>query len=354
VRVSDFDYDLPPELIAQIPLEQRSNSRLLIADPVDKSVFHSSFRKLGEFLQSGDLLVFNNSKVLPARLYGIKTQTGAKIELLLVKQVSSLEWMVLARPAKRLQVGSEVQFVDKGSVIGTATVFEVLDDGIRKVRFQVSGSPEPGVFERFLERIGSMPLPPYIHQPLLDKTRYQTVYAKTPGSVAAPTAGLHFTDELMGELRETGIDLQYVTLHVGLGTFRPVQADALEDHVMHSETYEVPESVAAAVNRAKTEGRRVVAVGTTALRTLESAGSSGQLRAGGGDTSIFIYPGYQFNIVDALITNFHLPKSTLLMLIAAMMGFDFTKQVYEEAVRDRYRFFSFGDAMMVTRRTTQI
>lgn len=352
MRVSDFDYDLPPDLIAQFPLEQRSNSRLLIADPVDKTIVHSAFRKVGEFLQSGDLLVFNNSKVLPARLYGIKAETGAKIEFLLVKPVSSLEWLVLARPAKRLQVGSVVQFLDKDSVLATATVLEVLDDGIRRVRFEVAGSPEPGMFERFLDRIGSMPLPPYIQQPLLDKTRYQTVYAKTPGSVAAPTAGLHFTDQLMGELRAAGMDLRYVTLHVGLGTFRPVQADAVEDHVMHSETYEVSESVADAVNRARAEGRRVVAVGTTALRTLESAGASGRLIAGQGDTNIFIYPGYQFKLVDALITNFHLPKSTLLMLVATMMGFDFTKQVYEEAVRERYRFFSFGDAMMVTRRTT--
>ena len=352
MRVSDFDYDLPPELIAQIPLEQRSNSRLLIADPVDKIIVHSAFRKVGDFLQSGDLLVFNNSKVLPARLYGIKAETGAKIEFLLLKQVLPLEWLVLARPAKRLQVGSVVQFLDKDSLLATATVLEVLDDGIRRVRFDVVGAPEPGMFERFLDRIGSMPLPPYIQQPLLDKTRYQTVYAKTPGSVAAPTAGLHFTDQLLGELRAAGMDLQYVTLHVGLGTFRPVQADAVEDHVMHSETYEVSESVADAVNRARSEGRRVVAVGTTAMRTLESAGASGRLIAGSGDTNIFIYPCYQFKLVDALITNFHLPKSTLLMLVAAMMGFDFTKQVYEEAVRERYRFFSFGDAMMVTRRTT--
>lgn len=351
VRVDDFDYELPQELIAQTPLQDRAQSRLLVVNSRDKSFIHSSFANLGEFLTPGDVLVFNDSKVLPARLYGTKAGTGARIELLLLKQVEGLVWSVLARPAKRLHIGDEVEFRQGAVVMATAVVREVYDAGLRKVEFHLNHSPSHEGFERFLDEVGSMPLPPYIQEPLVDKQRYQTVYAKTPGSVAAPTAGLHFTKELLAELGSLGVELHYVTLHVGLGTFRPVQVGQVEEHVMHSESYEVPPSVAEAVNRAKAEGRRVISVGTTALRTLESAGSSGRLSAGRGDTDIFIYPGYRFQIVDALITNFHLPKSTLLMLVASLMGLDFTKQLYEEAVRQRYRFFSFGDAMFITGRT---
>lgn len=357
MRVDEFDYKLPPELIAQTPLQQRSESRLLVANPVEQSIIHSSFKSLTEFLQPGDVLVFNNSKVLPARLYGMKRGTGAKIEILLLKPMAGAQWSVLARPAKRVHAGDELEFHHEGVLLATALVKEVLDEGLRVVEFHLSKTSTAKSafnqmsFEQFLDQAGSMPLPPYIQQPLLDKQRYQTVYAKVPGSVAAPTAGLHFTEQLLHQLVQMGVHVEYLTLHVGLGTFRPVQVSRVEEHAMHSETYEVPQSVAATVNRARDEGRRVIAVGTTALRTLESAGNTGRLQAGRDDTSIFIYPGYQFQMVDALITNFHLPKSTLIMLVATMMGLEFTKTVYEEAVRDRYRFFSFGDAMFITRRT---
>ncbi|MCF8565199.1 tRNA preQ1(34) S-adenosylmethionine ribosyltransferase-isomerase QueA [Alicyclobacillus tolerans] len=352
MRVEDFDYHLPPELIAQTPLSERSSSRLMVVDPVDQTIVHSTFRHLRQFLNPGDVLVFNNSKVLPARLYGTKQGTGAQVELLLVKETNPFEWIVLAKPAKRLKAGNVIEFEDHGdSADGTpsyAEVVEVLDEGLRKLQFHVNDA-----MYDFLERAGTMPLPPYIHETLKDQSRYQTVYAQKPGSVAAPTAGLHFTPELLDELRRDGIELHNVTLHVGLGTFRPVQADVVEEHKMHSEVYEVPESVAEAVNRARAEGRRIVAVGTTSLRTLESAGATGKLQAGTGDTDIFIYPGYQFRIIDALITNFHLPKSTLIMLVAALMGLDFTKTVYEQAVAERYRFFSFGDGMLISRRGRQ-
>lgn len=352
MRVDDFDYQLPQELIAQTPLEKRSESRLLVADPMEKSLIHSSFQHLTQFLKPGDVMVFNDSKVLPARLYGTKSQTGARIEFLLLKPIEGLEWSVLAKPAKRLHVGDEVEFKHGDTVLATAVVKEVFEAGLRRVEFHLADTPNQESFERFLDEVGSMPLPPYIQQPLMDKQRYQTVYAKAPGSVAAPTAGLHFTKELLAQLVEMGVSLQYVTLHVGLGTFRPVQVSEVEQHVMHSEAYEVPQSVADAVNLAKAEGRRVISVGTTALRTLESAGQSGQLQAGRGDTDIFIYPGYEFKMVDALITNFHLPKSTLLMLVASLMGLEFTKHAYEAAVQERYRFFSFGDAMFITRRAS--
>jgi S-adenosylmethionine:tRNA ribosyltransferase-isomerase len=354
LRVEDFDYHLPEELIAQTPLPNREESRLLVVDPVTETTEHARFSQLGRYLRQGDVLVLNNSKVLPARLYARKQDTGARVELLLTRPVDEYEWWVLARPAKRLRVGTWLTFstadaqggfgAADGQRVASAQVLECGEEGLRRLRFHVDEA-----MSAFLERMGEVPLPPYIHEPLKDANRYQTVYAKEPGSVAAPTAGLHFTERLLAELAEQGVEIHYVTLHVGLGTFRPVKAERVEEHTMHSEVYEVPEAVADAVNRARREGRRVIAVGTTAMRTLESATASGTTVAGPGETDIFIYPGYRFRAVDALITNFHLPKSTLLMLVAAMMGLDFTKRVYNEAVAKRYRFFSFGDAMFITR-----
>lgn len=350
MRVEDFHYELPPELIAQTPLNRRSDSRLMILDPVLQSLVHSVFSRLPDFLQSGDVLVLNNSKVLPARLYCIKQDTGGQVELLLTKPISEYEWIAMAKPAKRLQVGARLRFVCPNTTTDVddeacAEVLEVLDDGQRRIGFHIEGS-----MEAFLNRMGHMPLPPYIHTPLGDRDRYQTVYARTVGSVAAPTAGLHFTHELLSQIRDMGVEVHTVTLHVGVGTFKPVQAARVEEHVMHTETYDIDADVAFAIQRAKRAGRRIIAVGTTALRTLESAARDGQLVAGQGETDIFIYPGYAFRIVDALITNFHLPKSTLLMLISALAGADFVRQAYEEAVGERYRFFSFGDAMFITRR----
>ncbi|MDQ0188738.1 tRNA preQ1(34) S-adenosylmethionine ribosyltransferase-isomerase QueA [Alicyclobacillus cycloheptanicus] len=347
--VNAFDYDLPEELIAQTPLPDRSQSRLMVVDPVTGSVSHARFAEILAYLRPGDVLLLNNSKVIPARLFGTKADTGARIELLLTQQRSETEWEVLAKPAKRLRVGTRIYFPSPDAQPTDAPPYaEVIGEqegGIRHVRFTLD---EP-MFS-FLDRVGVMPLPPYIHEPLADRDRYQTVYASPPGSVAAPTAGLHFTPALLEEIQRAGVEIYYLTLHVGIGTFRPVTVDKVEAHQMHSEWYEVPPETAAAVNRAKREGRRVIAVGTTAMRTLESAGASGEVKGGADDTDIFIYPGYKFRIVDALITNFHLPKSTLLMLVAAMMGLDFTKRVYETAVAERYRFFSFGDAMFITRR----
>jgi S-adenosylmethionine:tRNA ribosyltransferase-isomerase len=381
LRVADFDYELPPELIAQHPLADRDASRLMVVRPDTQTIVHKQFRDIVDELAAGDLLVFNNSKVLPARLYGVKKDTGARIEFLLTKRLSTYEWEAMARPAKRLKEGSQVVFqTETGDELGQAEVLGAREDGLRVLRFTLGGfcaghtisgletgldpdfnemSSTPSVrsaispassltMEEFLHQIGQMPLPPYIHQPLKEKNRYQTVYASPEGSVAAPTAGLHFTEFLLETLRERGVELQFVTLHVGLGTFRPVSVDKVEDHHMHSETYQVDASVAESINQAKSEGRRVIAVGTTALRTLESAQTGGVVQAGSGDTDIFIYPGYQFQVIDGLITNFHLPKSTLLMLVSALMGTEFTRQVYAEAVRKRYRFFSFGDAMFIT------
>jgi S-adenosylmethionine:tRNA ribosyltransferase-isomerase len=357
VRVDEFDYELPEELIAQTPLPNRDDSRLMVVDPVADSIVHSHFRHLLDFLRPGDVLVFNNSKVLPARLYGTKVDTGARIELLLTRALSDKEWISLAKPAKRLKEGTRIEFRDPSTdvglqgggqtppVLGSAVVTKVLDEGLRVIRFDVEGP-----MEEFLERVGTVPLPPYIQVPLQESSRYQTVYAQPAGSVAAPTAGLHFTTDLIKRLQDSGIETHYVTLHVGLGTFRPVQVDTVEEHKMHEEEYEIQPEVAEAVNRAKADGRRVIAVGTTSMRTLESAAASGQVKPGRDETDIFIYPGYKFRVVDALITNFHLPKSTLLMLVAAMMGVEFTRRVYREAVRERYRFFSFGDAMFITRR----
>jgi S-adenosylmethionine:tRNA ribosyltransferase-isomerase len=348
VRVEDFTYELPPELIAQTPLDKRSDSRLMVVDPQTQTLQHSVFSQLPDFLRPGDVLVLNNSKVLPARLYGVKQDTGAHIEVLLTRPVSDREWIAMAKPAKRLQPGTILTFSARegdGATIATAEVLETLDDGQRRIRFDVGTS-----IEAFLDAAGHMPLPPYIHERLAEQNRYQTVYAKPAGSVAAPTAGLHFTEDLLTAIQAMGVEVHFVTLHVGIGTFKPVQVDRVEDHLMHSESYAIDEKVVAAVNKAKEDRRRVISVGTTALRTLESAARSGALVAGTGDTDIFIYPGYDFRVVDALITNFHLPKSTLIMLVSALAGSDFVKEAYGQAVAHRYRFFSFGDAMFITGR----
>lgn len=342
VRVEEFDYPLPEELIAQHPIPNRDQSRLMVVNPVTKTFRHTTFNQINLELSAGDVLVLNNSKVLPARLHGQKS-TGGHVEIMLHKRLGDFEWEALCRPAKRLKVGAVVHF--DGGV--QATVVEVFDEGLRRVRFDLQES-----MEAFLNRVGEMPLPPYIHEKLTDPNRYQTVYAKSEGSVAAPTAGLHFSPELLDGLKQSGVEVVEVTLHVGLGTFRPVQVEDVTAHHMHSEWYEITEEAAAIINAARLNGRRIVAVGTTALRTLESAASDGEVQPGSRDTSIFIYPGYEFQIVDALITNFHLPKSTLFMLVSAMMGTEFAKAVYAEAVAERYRFFSFGDAMLISRRIT--
>ena len=337
-KKSDFYYDLPPELIAQTPAEPRDSSRLLVYDRATDKVEHRIFRDVCDYLKSGDVLVINNTKVLPARMYA-HTVNGGRIEILLLKRLDKDRWEVLAKPGKKCAVGKSFTISDKLSF----TVEGVTDSGERIVRFIYDG-----VFENIIEEVGSMPLPPYIKEKLRDKDRYQTVYAKTDGSAAAPTAGLHFTPALLQKIRDMGVEVVEVLLHVGLGTFRPVKEDIITDHKMHSEHYEVTESAASTINRAKAEGRRVIAVGTTSVRTLESAADeSGAVRAGSGDTQIFIYPPYKFKCVDALITNFHLPESTLVMLVAALVGREKILDLYKTAVDERYRFFSFGDAMMI-------
>ena len=335
---SDYDYELPEELIAQTPAEPRDSSRLLVYDRATGKREHRIFRDIKEYLRPGDVLVVNNTKVLPARLYAY-TKNGGKVEVLLLKRQDLNEWEVLVRPGKKAKVGAELIVSEELSL----TVVDRTDTGERIVRFHFDG-----VFEDILSRLGSMPLPPYIHEKLKDKDRYQTVYCKTDGSAAAPTAGLHFTQELLAEIRAMGVEIAEVLLHVGLGTFRPVKEEDLTHHVMHSEFYKVDERAAEIVNAAKREGRRVIAVGTTSVRTLETvADEQGMLRPCSGDTSIFIYPPYRFKCVDALITNFHLPESTLIMLVSAFMGREQCLSVYREAVEERYRFFSFGDAMMI-------
>ena len=335
---SDYDYELPEELIAQTPAEPRDSSRLLVYDRATGKREHRIFRDIKEYLRPGDVLVVNNTKVLPARLYAY-TKNGGKVEVLLLKRRDLNEWEVLVRPGKKAKVGAELIVSEELSL----TVVDRTDTGERIVRFHFDG-----VFEDILSRLGSMPLPPYIHEKLKDKDRYQTVYCKTDGSAAAPTAGLHFTQELLAEIRAMGVEIAEVLLHVGLGTFRPVKEEDLTHHVMHSEFYKVDERAAELVNAAKREGRRVIAVGTTSVRTLETvADEQGMLRPCSGDTSIFIYPPYRFKCVDALITNFHLPESTLIMLVSAFMGREQCLSVYREAVEERYRFFSFGDAMMI-------
>ena len=341
MNTADFDFDLPEELIAQTPLEKRDASRLLVVDKETGAFSDQHFDQIIDQLQPGDALVMNNTRVLPARLYGIKPETGGHVELLLLKNTKGDDWEVLAKPAKRLRVGAQISFGD-GRL--TATVVEELDHGGRIVRFGYEG-----IFLEVLESLGEMPLPPYIHEKLADRERYQTVYAKENGSAAAPTAGLHFTEELLEQIAAKGVKLVYLTLHVGLGTFRPVSVDSLDDHEMHSEFYSLSEEAAQTLRQVKANGGRVIAVGTTSIRTLETIGSKfqGQIQADSGWTNIFIKPGYDWKIVDAFSTNFHLPKSTLVMLVSAFAGRSLTLEAYEHAIAERYRFFSYGDAMFI-------
>lgn len=341
MKTSDFYYELPQELIAQTPLEPRDSSRLMVLDRTDGRIQHRRFREVVDFLEPGDLLVLNNSRVLPARLYGRREDTGGDVELLLLEQKSRDCWETLVKPGKRAREGARIVFGD-GLLVGE--IAAVQEDGNRIIRFETEG---PEDFFTLLDRLGRMPLPPYITAELKDKERYQTVYSKAVGSAAAPTAGLHFTPELLDAIRAKGVELAEVTLHVGLGTFRPVKAEEVTQHQMHSEHYWIPEETAEKVNAAKRRGSRVIAVGTTSCRTLESAFSQGELRACSGTTDIFIYPGYSFRCIDGLITNFHLPESTLIMLVSAFCGRENTLHAYEVAVQERYRFFSFGDAMLI-------
>lgn len=335
--VTDFDYELPQELIAQHPMEPRDHSRLLVVDKESGALEHRHFYDLPDYLRPGDVLVFNDTRVIPARLHGVK-DTGAHVEVFLLTRKDATDWEVLVRPGKKLQVGAKIKFSDELS----CEVIEHTDFGGRVVRFAYDG-----IFEEILDRLGETPLPPYITAPLEDKERYQTVYNRERGSAAAPTAGLHFTKELLQKIKDMGCEEVFVTLHVGLGTFRPVSEANIEDHKMHREFYTVSQEAADTVNRAKAEGRRIIAVGTTAVRTLESAGADGTLKAGGSWTNIFIYPGYRFRFVDALVTNFHLPQSTLLMLVSALSSREIMLAAYEKAVEEKYRFFSFGDAMFI-------
>lgn len=336
--VTDFDYDLPQELIAQHPMEPRDHSRLLVVDKKTGEIEHKHFYDLVNYLKPGDVLVFNDTRVIPARLHGTK-DTGVHVEVFLLTRRDATDWEVLVRPGKKLQVGAKINFSDELS----CEVIEHTDFGGRVVRFKYDG-----IFEEILDRLGETPLPPYITAPLEDKERYQTVYNRERGSAAAPTAGLHFTKELLQKIKDIGCEEVFVTLHVGLGTFRPVSEAKIEDHKMHKEFYTVSQEAADAVNKAKAEGRRIIAVGTTAVRTLEAAGADGQLHAGSSWTNIFIYPGYKFRLVDDLVTNFHLPQSTLLMLVSTLSTREIMLQTYKKAVEEKYRFFSFGDAMFIT------
>ena len=341
MKTSDFYYDLPPELIAQTPLEKRDESRLLCLDKATGEWSHHHFYELPDFLRPGDCLILNNSRVLPARLLGRRLPGGGACEVLLLQDKGDKVWECLVRPGKHLREGARVSFGD-GEL--TAEIAEVLPDGNRLVRFDYEG-----IFLEVLERLGKMPLPPYIKEELQDQERYQTVYSKVNGSAAAPTAGLHFTPELLERIAAKGVGVGYVTLHVGLGTFRPVKEDEIEQHDMHSEYCTIPQETADLINRTKANGGRVICVGTTSCRTIESwAGEDGTMTATGGWTNIYIYPGYRFKVMDALITNFHLPESTLIMLVSALAGREHVLAAYEEAVRERYRFFSFGDAMFIS------
>ena len=340
MKTSDFYYDLPKELIAQDPLEDRSSSRLLVLHRKSGRVEHRVFTDIVEYLKPGDCLVRNNTKVIPARLYGTRVDTGATIELLLLKRMENDVWETLVKPGKKARQGAVISF---GDGILTGESIDVKEDGNRLIQFRYEG-----IFEEILDQLGQMPLPPYITHTLKDKNRYQTVYAKYEGSAAAPTAGLHFTEELFQKLEEKGVLVANVTLHVGLGTFRPVKVDDVSKHHMHTEFYQVTKEEADKINKAKQAGGRIVCVGTTSCRTIESAADeNGVLKPGQGDTDIFIYPGYSFKMMDVLITNFHLPESTLLMLVSALAGKEQVMRVYEEAVQERYRFFSFGDAMII-------
>lgn len=336
----DFYFDLPEELIAQDPLEDRSSSRLLVLDKETGETSHHIFKEVINYLNPGDCLVLNNTKVIPARLIGHKEDTGAAIEVLLLKRKENDIWETLVKPGKKCKPGTKIVF---GEGLLHATVLETVEDGNRLIQFSYEG-----IFEEILDKLGEMPLPPYITHKLQDKNRYQTVYAKYEGSAAAPTAGLHFTKELLKQIEEKGIDIAYVTLHVGLGTFRPVKVDNILEHHMHSEFYQVTKEAADKINKAKKEGHRVICVGTTSCRTVESAADeNGMVKEGCDNTEIFIYPGYKFKVLDALITNFHLPESTLVMLVSALAGREHILNAYEEAIREKYRFFSFGDAMLI-------
>lgn len=340
LKKSDFYFDLPPELIAQDPLEDRSSSRLLVLDKATGEVSHHVFKEIADYLQPGDCLVLNNTKVIPARLLGVREETGAHVEVLLLKRRENDVWETLVKPGKKCRPGTRLSF---GEGLLRAEVLETVEEGNRLIRFEYEG-----IWEEVLDRLGEMPLPPYITHKLQDKNRYQTVYARYEGSAAAPTAGLHFTRELLDRIEGRGVDIAYVTLHVGLGTFRPVKEDNILDHHMHSEHYQVSEEAADKINSAKSRGGRVVCVGTTSCRTIESAADEdGRVQPGSGSTEIFIYPGYRFKVLDALITNFHLPESTLVMLVSALAGREHVLEAYKEAVRERYRFFSFGDAMFI-------
>ena len=340
MKTADFYFDLPQELIAQDPLEDRSSSRLLVLDRETGKTEHHIFKDVIDYLNPGDCLVVNNTKVIPARLFGTKEGTEAKIEILLLKRKENDVWETLVKPGKKAKPGTRITF---GEGLLTGEVIDVVEEGNRLIKFTYDG-----IFEEILDQLGQMPLPPYITHQLKDKNRYQTVYAKHDGSAAAPTAGLHFTPELLEEIKAKGVNIAHVTLHVGLGTFRPVKVEDVTNHHMHSEFYIVEEDQAKLINETKKRGGKIVSVGTTSCRTLESAtDENGVLQAGSGWTDIFIYPGYQFKMIDRLITNFHLPESTLLMLVSALAGKDHIMAAYEEAVRERYRFFSFGDAMLI-------
>ncbi len=340
MNINDFNYNLPEELIAQTPLAERTASRLLVVDRNAGAFEHRHFADVTEFIKPGDCLVLNNTRVIPARLYGQREKTNGAVELLLLRQIENDVWETLVRPGKKCRVGDRIEF---GNGMLTAEIIKVKPDGNRLVRFFYQG-----IFNEILAELGEMPLPPYIKEKLQDPERYQTVFSKVEGSAAAPTAGLHFTQSLLQELEARGVNIAYVTLHVGLGTFRPVKTETIEEHTMHSEAYCVSEETASLINRTKANGGRIICVGTTATRVVETlADAEGIMHPGSGETDIFIFPGYRFKMTDALITNFHLPKSTLLMLVSALAGRELMIKAYEEAVKERYRFFSFGDAMFI-------
>ena len=340
MNIADFDYELPEELIAQHPSDKRDEARLLVLNKEKQTVKHKIFKDVIDYLEPGDCLVINNTKVLPARLYGTKVDTGIQVEFLLLKRIEEDIWEVMVRPGRRLKQGVEVVF---GNGLLKGQVLETMENGNRKVKFEYEG-----IFNEILDQIGLMPLPPYITESLKDKNRYQTVYAKYDGSAAAPTAGLHFTEELLDKIKEKGVEIANVTLHVGIGTFRPVKVKNIEEHEMHSEHYYIKHEDAEKINRAKKSGKRVIACGTTSCRVIETiADENGLVRETEGDTNIFIYPGYKFKCLDALITNFHLPKSTLVMLVSALAGREYIMKAYKTAVDEKYKFFSFGDAMII-------
>ena len=340
MKLEEFDYDLPEELIAQVPIEKRDESRLMVLNRKNKTIEHKIFKDIIDYLEPGDCLVRNNTKVIPARLYG-KKDTGANVEFVLLKQLEGDIWETIVRPGNKLKPGTKVYF---GDGLLEATILDIMEGGTRKVEFKYNG-----IFNEILDQIGLMPLPPYIHESLKEKDRYQTVYAKYDGSAAAPTAGLHFTPELLKQIEEKGVKIANVTLHVGIGTFRPVKEENIEDHEMHTEHYYIKQEDVDKINETKKAGKRVIAVGTTSCRVLETVADkeTGMVKEVEGDTGIYIYPGYKFKCIDGLITNFHLPKSTLLMLISALAGREYVLDAYKEAVKEKYRFFSFGDAMFI-------